>query len=136
MARGLFLFLSCVLWSYASIAQVSDSPMSCKIKGKILCVCKSTTDDTESPCAKYPCNANVLVLDVSNCGFSVTNAPQVGDTIRMNFAFTLHKTKKAMPELDEHYPGLKRKKIFTANAEQILLPKGAVAFKVYGYTKH
>ncbi len=112
------------------------TPMSCAIKGKIVCVCNSNADDAKSPCSKYPCKAHVQILAVSGCGSSVTQIPNVGDTVEMNFAYTLHRTKKIFPEMKERYPGLKRKRIFTANVTQKLIPGGGVAYTVYGYTKN
>ena len=76
------------------------------------------------------------MLEVSDCGSSVTHKLNAGDTVEMNFAYTLHRTKKIFPDMKERYPGLKRKKILTANVEQNLITCGGAAYTVYGYTKN
>lgn len=134
MTRKLIIILTLVLSNSFLMAQEHGTPMSCAIKGKIVCVCNDMSEDENSKCSNYHCKAKVEILEVMRCGSSVTQILSPGDTVTMNFAYTLHKTKKLFPDMEKRYPGLKRKKVFTADAEQMLIPGGAVEFMVYDYS--
>lgn len=121
--------------SLLAVAQEPGMPMSCAITGKVVCVSACRDKDEKSLCAKYPCRAMVEILEVSSCGSSVTHIPVTGDTVEMEFAYTLHKTKKIFPDMKERYPGLKKRHIFTANAEQRILPGNTTHFIVYDYSR-
>lgn len=136
MTKTIFILLALLLGGKSSLAQVSGSPMACTFKGKIVCVYKERSTDEKSLCAKYPCKARVEILEVKRCGSSVTRRLNIGDTVDMHFAYTLHRTKKILPKMKEHYPGLRRKKVFTADAVQQIVPGGAANYTVYDYSKN
>ena len=57
-----------------------------------------------------------------------------GDTIEINFGFTLTDTKKALPTMKQHYPGLKKGNRFNAQMEQRIQPGRKNQFIVYHYS--
>jgi len=110
-----------------------STPNTCRIEGKIIRVMKTHTNDTSSPCYKYPCHAKVKVLHNFGCGSSTSIAANEGDTLEIYFAYTLYNTKKLFPAMKTHFPGLKKGDIFIANAEQHLQSGVVGTFIVYGY---
>jgi hypothetical protein len=107
--------------------------MGCKIRGLIVAVSKDRPSDRESACHKHPCIARVMIIDVVECGAAIPTSLNVGDTVEMSFAYTLHKTRKIFPLMDTHYPGLKKGDRFFAIAEQRLKMGGGVTHTVYHY---
>ena len=110
---------------------VSDSsPMSCRINGKIISIQK---EPNEGVCARHPCEAMVEILEISECGSSLSEPISAGETIPIHFTFTLAATDTIFPDMKKHYPGLKVGSKFTAFVQQRLRP-GANTFIIYDYT--
>jgi hypothetical protein len=116
-------------------AQSAATPMSCSFEGKIIRILDERDADKTSPCHKNPCRAAVKVLSIGSCGQGVTAGVNEGDTVIMQFAYTLKASQKLFPKMVTHYPGLKKGNTFSANAEQRLRMGGKSEFIVYGYTK-
>lgn len=119
---------------FGNLYAQENNPMSCRVKGRIISVLKVGEVDKKSVCAKYPCRAKVKVMDVNNCGSSVTVPLNIGDTVEMSFVYTLHRTKKIFPKMKARYPGMKKGNIFIAVAEQRNIIGGASEFIVYDYS--
>ncbi len=134
---ALLLFCSCNAMHTRKTVQLpaaaAPAPMSCKIKGKIVSIINTLDTDAGSVCAKYPCRAQVLIVDVVACGSSVSAPLHTGDTVEMQFAYTLANTSKAIPAMTARYPGLKKGSTFVANAEQRLKPGQSGDYVIYGY---
>lgn len=109
------------------------TPMSCRIEGKIVRTIGADKTAT-GPCARYSCAALVKIISVNNCGQSVTAPLSEEDTVTIRFEYTLHSTTKLFPKMKARYPGLKKGKTFTANAEQRLRMGANPEYVVYGYT--
>ncbi len=75
-------------------------------------------------------------MDVYGCGSSIVTPINKGDTIEMNFAFTLKNTKKTFPKMKMHYPGLKKGSVFTANISELVKLGGQTDFIVYDYRRN
>lgn len=118
---------------YTMHAQAGN-PMNCTMKGKVLYILKPHKAANKSLCSKYACNARVQILSVTNCGSSVTATYNVGDTIIIHFNYTLSPTRRTIPAMKTHYPGLKKGNKFSAQLEQRLLPGGKYEFIVNDYT--
>ncbi len=112
---------------------LAQNPGSCVIAGKIISVNPALDPDTGSICHKYPCKAIVKILSVSR-GSTVAQPVLVGDEVEINFAYTLTKTKIAMPEMKSRFPGLKVGSTFDAELTQHPKPGGGVVFTVFDYS--
>jgi hypothetical protein len=113
----------------------APSPMSCKIHGQIIVILPKLDAGAENLCTKYPCTAMVLVKDVIACGSSVSERPNSGDTLTIQFAYSLANTSKSMPSMAAHYPGLKKGDNFLANVDQRLLPGQKAQYLVFDYKR-
>ena len=109
------------------------NPMSCRVEGRVLRVLPIGDVDSGSVCSRYPCKALVRVIDVSLCGQAVSAPLHAGDTVTVNFAYTLEKTSVAIPSMKATYPGLKKGNHFIANVEQRLAPGSGGSYTVYDY---
>src|SRR4051812_39244657 len=89
----LLLFCSCRITKAAKRQQdkknASMNNMTCDIKGQIVEIINTYAVGDISICAKYSCIARVKILQVNECGPSVSLNPQQGDTIYMRFAYSL-----------------------------------------------
>jgi hypothetical protein len=132
MRKKVLIWLYVCFVSTHAIAQ--GNPMFCKITGQIITILKPVGQLDNSICSKYPCKAIVRISNISDCGSSVTAMPYAGDTIEINFGFTLANTKKALPTMRQHYPGLKKGNRFKAQMEQRIQPGGKNQFTVYHYS--
>ena len=112
---------------------MSSGPGTCMIKGVITEILPLSGLDTVSLCGKNPCKAKVKVLEVYECGSSVTITLIVGKIEEMDFAFTLNNTTSLLPGLKPAMPGLKVGDTFTANAQQRLKPGGDGEFVIFHY---
>ena len=113
--------------------KASSTPMSCKIEGEIVSEMKMQDKDTGSICSKYPCKAKVRILKVLDRGSSVSISINAGDTIEVNFAYSLSSTSTISPAMKAQYPGLKRKDRFIADVTEHLQIAANPLFTVYGY---
>ena len=111
----------------------SAAPMSCNIDGQVVKIFKAYNNDKKSPCAKHPCRAMVKILRVAGCGQSVTVPMIEGDTVEINFAYTLHSTKRIYPAMKTKYPGLKKGQGFSGRVEQHPKMGGGVSYTIYDY---
>lgn len=123
--------LSCC--AYALYAQ-AGSPMNCTLKGKIVHILKPSNATYNNLCSKYACKARVLVLSVTDCGSSNIATFNIGDTITIHFNYTLSPTRRIIPTMKTHYPGIKKGRSFTAQVEQRLLPGDKHEFIINDYT--
>ena len=114
-------------------APAAASPMSCHIEGQILKEEKVPGNDSTSLCAKYPCKATVLLTGISGCGSSVSVTFNTGDTIEINFAYTLHSTSSIFSSMPTKFPGLKVGDHFAANAFQHMQLDNGSGLTVYDY---
>jgi hypothetical protein len=119
----------------AAQAVFANTPMSCRIEGRILRVLPPQTDDKTSLCSKHPCTARVLINDVSACGSAVSLPLNAGDTVTITFSYTLDATSKLFPAMKVQYPGLKKGDVFKASAEQRLVMGGEGQFVVTAYSR-
>ncbi len=81
---------------------------------------KQLSQDTNSPCSKVPCWANVKVDSILGIGHG---GPffSVGDTLKVNFVFTLSETtEELIPNLDKRLPGLDIGEKFRANIRALV----------------
>lgn len=134
----LLLAASCATTRGQKSGKVSGSapaagPSSCTVEGRIVRVLPALDADKGSVCSRYPCRALVYLIKPPACGSSVSVPLNGGDTVELQFAYSLAPTAKALPRLKVHYPGLKKGAVFTAVAEQRLQPGAVGAFVVYGY---
>jgi hypothetical protein len=109
--------------------------MSCKIKGRIVSVLKKSGAGKDDVCLKHPCRASVQILEVSDCGSSVSLHVNKKDITEIQFAYTLDNTTKIFPGMKSHFPGLKKGDTFSAFAEQRLKMGTEGVFVVYAYDK-
>lgn len=109
-------------------------PMFCRIEGKILSYMKPSKSE-EGDCARHPCLARVQILAVDACGSSVTIPVNVGDTMDIRFAYTLHPTARIYPRMKEKLPGLKPGNVFAANAQARITMGSGGEFVVWSYRR-
>lgn len=130
------LTLSCKTPKDLQTYKVPEAPgsMSCIIHAEVLSPLNAATTD-DSLCSIYPCKARVRIIDIVSCGSSVSLFFNAGDTLTVQFAYTLHNTKKLFPKMQEHYPGLKKGDIFFTAAEQRMKPGTGEYFLIYGYKR-
>lgn len=76
----------------------------------------------------------VRIANISDCGSSVKFSPLSGDTIEIDFGFTLVNTRKVLPNMKQHYPGLKKGNKFFAQMEERIRPGGKNSFVVNHYS--
>jgi hypothetical protein len=128
---GYILMIVCY---FSTNTHAQSKPMSCIITGQIVSVMNPIKTAGNSIWRKYPCKAIVRIASIDECGSSVTLMPQIGDTVEINFGFSLTNTRKSLPTMKQHYPGLKRGNIFRAQMEQRIRPGGKNQFVVYHYS--
>lgn len=78
------------------------------------------SQDSNSPCSKVPCWANVRVDSILGIGHG---GPlfSAGDTLKVNFVFTLlETTEDLIPNLDRRLPGLDIGEKFRANIRALV----------------
>ncbi len=109
--------------------------MACQITGRIIRILKPEGGIENAPCNKYPCKAIVRIINISDCGSSMTVLKKDNKKVKMTFGFSLVDTKKSFPSMKEHYPGLKKGNIFTATVEERIMPNGKNQFIIYHYSK-
>jgi hypothetical protein len=128
----IFSFLMCAL---PVVSEAQNRLMTCKITGTIISVLKHRSSDASDMCSKHPCRALVKIVEVGDCGSSVSLPLQTEDMIELQFAYTLDNTAKIYPKMKTHYPGLKKGDMFTAFAEQRLKPGSDGEFVIFAYQK-
>jgi hypothetical protein len=109
--------------------------MSCHIRGKIVQILRPLPADKGSICGRYACKALVRIIDVKDCGSSVSVPLNAGDTIPIRFAYTLHATAHLFPHLKYRLQGLRKGDVFSASAEQRLAMGTQGEFVVFYYTR-
>ena len=144
----LLLILSCLLLPLLGAAQPGNHPkqsrhqvvfesipMSCHIQGRIIRILRPLPGDKGSICGRYPCRAQVRIVDVKDCGSSVSLPLNAGDTVTIRFTYTLHATARLFPCLKLRLPGLRRGDVFSARAEQRLEMGSGGVFVVSDYVR-
>jgi hypothetical protein len=131
----LYLFIACKTTQPHTQNTPIVGPSSCVVAGKIIERLSYRSVDTLSPCYRFPCKARVLLLKIEGCGQGVTRNVAVGDTIEMNFTYSLAPTREAVPSLKEHFPGLQINEVFSAVIYQQLVPNEEPKFMVNDYQK-
>jgi hypothetical protein len=116
----------------ASINELASA--QAKITGKIIAL--DETLESEGPCAKAPCHAQVLILTLEKKG-SLFQLPDIKDTLRVSFAYTLAPTTAELfPGMKTSYPGLKANDRFEAKLESRLTQnEQGVGYIIYEYKK-
>lgn len=116
----------------ASINELASS--QAKIIGKIISI--DETLESEGPCAKAPCRAQVLILTLEKKG-SLFQVPDLKDTLNVSFAYTLSPTSAELfPGMKTSYPGLKVNDRFEAKLEsRLAMNEHGVGYIIYEYKK-
>ena len=109
---------------------------STAIWGQIVSIDSSKLSaDKNSPCSKNPCWAAVKIERIIGQG---QGGPMVsvGDTIKVNFTFTLAETtKELIPNLDKRMPGLNIRDKFEADLKLLSSSKSENLYSIYYYEK-
>lgn len=102
------------------------------ISGRIVSV--SQERDTDGPCSKAPCVAEVKVESISNKGklFRLDNMDEI---IKVNFSYTLSPTETIFPSMQKHYPGLVMKDQFEAKIQSRISLNDVITYTIRDYTK-
>jgi hypothetical protein len=131
-----FLFCSCGISHEVQTAQhypAASSPMACKIMGEVTGIIRTVDEDTGSVCVKHHCSAMVKIKENYGCGSSPVFSINRGDTIMVRFTTTLANTSKVFPQMQAHYPGLKKGSVFVADVVQHPKVGGGAEFIIDGY---
>lgn len=105
-----------------------------KIVGKIISI--DETRETDGPCAKAPCRANIIIQNLEKKG-SLFQLNNIQDTIPVSFAFTLAPTTPELfPDIKTKYPGLKVNDRFEAKIEsRLAMNEQGLSYIIYEYKK-
>lgn len=114
----------------------SASPQSCLITGLVVLTEKALeTRDNSAVCGHAPCYARIQILDVENCGQTITFPFIERDTIPAFFTCSLSPVYKKVDPHQLVLPGLKAGDRFQAYVEQRIQPGNQVVYRINTYLK-
>jgi len=109
---------------------ISENNFNSVIEGKVLTRYKAD-DKHDLKYQKHASYADVKILQIVKNGQNYHGQFNTGDTIRIFFNFTMDKTEKLFPTLNNALPGLKKNDVF--QAELIEKQGGIPQFTVFLY---
>jgi len=111
---------------------ISLSPNSCFIIAEIYDVLKPNKN-SNFPCNKTSCEANIKILKVRKCGSSVLKKPFKSQIIKVSFPFTVKKSKKYFPKQTEIHAALKRKSVIEGIVSIKEIMGGGLSYTINNY---
>ena len=124
--KSLLRFCAVFVCSVFPIFLLGQQPGALTIKGKVIRI--HNTRSADGICAKYPCTATIKVLQIYNQGSGLVNSLSAGDTIPLDFVYSLHKTN-AKAKL----PGLSKGQAFTGLITEHKMLGDKVSYSISEY---
>lgn len=132
------VFVLC--FSYCSNKQVqrnSDIPPSnIKVIASVISIDKTlSSGNAKDPCSKAPCNAVLKIESIIGYGSSFGGTLNVGDEIKVKFAYTTAKTTEdLLLKISDSYDGVSVKSKIETNIKKSSVINSVIPnYTIYGY---